>query len=95
MVSVFHQFHCLKTLRAGYALLATGKPLLDIHHIDHCFDYLRQAIQCSSDMSLEKAKVDLDGRRRITEGWGTAHRCKDWTEVQHVMADYRYKYSKL
>ncbi|KIN07699.1 hypothetical protein OIDMADRAFT_16278, partial [Oidiodendron maius Zn] len=27
----------------------------DSHHVDHCVDYLRQAIMCAGDTTLEKA----------------------------------------
>jgi hypothetical protein len=43
-------------------------------HVAHCFDYLRQGIQCGGDMSLEWA--NWGGPPRI-DGWGIKHRgCK-------------------
>jgi len=40
-------------------------------HVDYYFDYLRQAIVCAADLTMEKARVDPDGRRRAADGWGT------------------------
>ncbi|KAJ5976687.1 hypothetical protein N7501_000029 [Penicillium viridicatum] len=91
-VSVFHQLHCLRILREGYVALLGGKQRHDhiASHQDHCFDYLRQAIICSADLTLEKARVDEDGHRRATDGWGTEHRCKKWSEVEKVKLEYQW-----
>lgn len=62
-------------------------------HPDHCFDYLRQAIICSADLTLEKARVDDDGHRRATDGWGTEHNCKKWNKVEQVKLEYQSKYA--
>ena len=56
-VSAFHQLHCLGMIRSGYYAALQGKEPLahgetphddNQHdtHVGHCFDYLRQAIQC-------------------------------------------------
>lgn len=47
-------------------------------HIGHCFDYLRQAIQCAGDMTLETAIPNDDG---AVDGWGIEHQCRDWEEA--------------
>jgi len=55
---------------------------LDPDHVNHCFDYLRQAIMCSADMSLEKVKVDEYGNPKLAvRGWGTEHKCRNWETV--------------
>lgn len=48
-------------------------------HVEHCFDYIRQSIQCSGDMTME-------GRVETSEavdfnGWDKVHRCVDWDSV--------------
>lgn len=45
-------------------------------HVGHCFDYLRQGIKCSGDMSLEWPVVQdvLNG----IDGWGIPHVCRSW-----------------
>jgi hypothetical protein len=69
-VSMFHQFHCLQTIRQ--AIIDR-----DIYgHAQHCLTYLRNAILCSSDLTLEPqfepGKVD---------GLGVTHQCRNWTAV--------------
>jgi hypothetical protein len=45
-------------------------------HAGHCFDYLRQGIQCSGDMSLEHSR---DDEKPGVDGWGVKHsECKSW-----------------
>jgi Mycotoxin biosynthesis protein UstYa len=47
-------------------------------HMTHCFDYLRQTIQCGGDMAMEWPRTEPDGRRFAVDGWGIPHECKDW-----------------
>lgn len=56
-------------------------------HVDHCFDYLRQAIMCVGDISLEHSVVpDEFG----FNGWGTAHQCADWQTMWDIAIERRY-----
>lgn len=84
-----------KTVRTQFVSLVNGWSVDDplAYHADHCFDYLRQNIMCAADLTLEKARVDPDGLRRATDGWGTIHHCKDWDKVMETMIDYRFKYA--
>ncbi|KAK4444362.1 hypothetical protein QBC34DRAFT_498378 [Podospora aff. communis PSN243] len=90
-LSAFHQLHCLKSIRKHYVALQSNTPIVDSvdNHVDHCFDYLRQAIMCSADMTLEKARVDPDGHRRRVDGWGTMHKCRDWGRVREIVEERR------
>lgn len=59
-------------------------------HVDHCFDYLRQAIMCAGDLSLEHSVVpDEFG----FNGWGTAHQCADWDTMWDIAVKRRYEQS--
>ncbi|KAL8920390.1 MAG: hypothetical protein Q9208_006271 [Pyrenodesmia sp. 3 TL-2023] len=50
-------------------------------HTAHCFDYLRQALMCFGDMTLEGARVEEDGSREHVDGWGMEHQCRSWDSV--------------
>ena len=61
-----------------------GKPLdhdgvtFSPFHMDHCFNYLRQAIECFADSTVEWAKINERGQRRGIQGWGIPHdECRD------------------
>jgi hypothetical protein len=44
------------------------------HHSAHCFDYIRQAIMCAADTTLE-------GQTDAGPGWGSKHMCTDYDQV--------------
>lgn len=92
-VAMYHQIHCLGQLRKYTWLLADALILNDTEagemmkymlttsdgdkHLDHCFDYLRQSIQCAGDMTLEWPRTEASGARFVVEGWGIPHECKN------------------
>ncbi|KAL1601760.1 hypothetical protein SLS60_006675 [Paraconiothyrium brasiliense] len=48
-----------------------------LYHLDHCFEYLRQALICAADSNLEDLVVDDKGRAEAP-GWGTERVCRDF-----------------
>ena len=53
-------------------------------HVLHCFDFIRQALMCYGDMTLEPW-VDFDGvtlYSRGSSGWGTTHKCRNFEELK-------------
>jgi hypothetical protein len=92
--AVFHQMHCLGQVRrfSWMFLDAIDKnstqDMLNIkemfikmdhaEHMNHCFDYLRQTIQCGGDMAMEWPRTEPNGLRIAVDGWGIPHECKDW-----------------
>jgi len=55
-------------------------------HIYHCVDYLRQAIMCNGDTTLERGRV-VDGKvTRGVDGWGIQHECRDFDAI-YAFAD--------
>ena len=52
------------------------------HHWRHCFDYLRQALMCNADTTLEEMGMDHQGALGSVNGWGTEHVCKDWEAMK-------------
>lgn len=87
LVSLYHQFHCLDIIRVGYVVNRTHAA----EHIQHCLRYLRQALLCHADTTLE---VDIpqissdDGKLYHTaNGVGSVHRCRDWTVLRQFMLE--------
>lgn len=89
VLAVFHQMHCLYHMQAYMDVLAmqirAGNTTLDerkLIHNDHCFNYLRNAIMCTADTTLEGQieGEDWDGEAG-TDGTGAMHVCKNWDEV--------------
>lgn len=50
-------------------------------HEYHCIDYLRQAIMCSGDTTLDYAEMHDDGTRRGFSGANSTHQCRDWDTI--------------
>ncbi|KAM0795546.1 hypothetical protein BDR22DRAFT_894084 [Usnea florida] len=82
VISVFHQLHCLYTLRRAYYAISDGHEQLEdfdfgierAPHAAHCFEYLRQALMCSADSSVEPAGERVQGFL----GWGFKRQCRDY-----------------
>ncbi|KAF1736400.1 hypothetical protein CRV24_002007 [Beauveria bassiana] len=73
-ISMFHQIHCLVAIRT-----AIRTRTFNDQHLDHCLDYLRQAIMCTGDTTLEKVIKDDSGKTKPEiDGWGTVHECRSW-----------------
>ncbi|KAH8731656.1 hypothetical protein GQ44DRAFT_699072 [Phaeosphaeriaceae sp. PMI808] len=98
-MSMWHQLHCLDSIRIrlgkleGFIEAETephhGKRNAAVHesHVDHCFDYLRQAIMCAGDLSLEHSvRLNEPG----FDGWGTAHQCAAWDAMWDAAMERRY-----
>ncbi|KAK6420624.1 hypothetical protein LTR81_006359 [Elasticomyces elasticus] len=96
-ISVFHQLHCLANIRrhmfAMDAILDRNDRLeidslaLKPHddHVYHCFDYIRQALMCAGDMTIEWPRTETDGSRFAVDGWSITHECKDWSAIIEFM----------
>ncbi|THY84635.1 hypothetical protein D6C93_08472 [Aureobasidium pullulans] len=106
-VSLFHQLHCLGQLRKYYWLLVDGvksnstslKPMVEGllgpsgEHVSHCFDYLRQTLQCAGDMALEWPRKEEDGSRFAVDGWNIPHECRSWDHIVDYMKDNYFNLS--
>lgn len=92
-ISLFHQLHCLANIRIHlFTLLAAmdrnnTQEIYDLllkpkeAHVFHCFDYIRQALMCAGDMTIEWPRTEPDGRRFAVDGWGITHECKSWVSI--------------
>ncbi|KAJ6139791.1 hypothetical protein N7471_006277 [Penicillium samsonianum] len=58
-------------------------------HIEHCFNYVRHALQCYGDTTME-VPTDFNGQL-IFIGWNTTHQCRNF----EVIWDYTVNHSTL
>ncbi|KAJ6191949.1 hypothetical protein J3E72DRAFT_273885 [Bipolaris maydis] len=82
-VAMYHQLHCVG--REVYSdkahetnLNETEKMHMRYQHANHCFDYLRQAIMCYADTTLEGV-----------DELGLTHQCKRWDEFERWYHKYK------
>lgn len=98
--SLFHELHCLIHLRTyAFTLRASisqenPQEIFDMvlardeDHVYHCFDYIRQALMCAGDMTVEWPREEADGSRVAVDGWGIKHQCKDWVSLAAIPGQY-------
>ncbi|KAK0108216.1 hypothetical protein ONS95_003036 [Cadophora gregata] len=89
-VSMFHQLHCIAGLKWIFESAdntAVNKSseayIMKKEHMAHCFDFLRQAVMCAGDMTLEP--VDDEA----TDGWNVTHTCRDFKTIYDFAAERR------
>ncbi|KAF7906113.1 hypothetical protein EAF00_000392 [Botryotinia globosa] len=75
VLSGFHELHCVIYLRDTIKSLQAGKSVdKNLIHINHCYDTLRQAIQCRADdtplYTPYKSRLTGDGQFRLCRDWG-------------------------
>ncbi|KAJ3003733.1 hypothetical protein NUW54_g5155 [Trametes sanguinea] len=86
LISMVHQLHCLDVLRVAFVANRTGAP----QHVAHCLRYLRQAVLCHADATLEPDEPGVrDGRwEHAASGVGAVHRCRDWTALRRYLDEH-------
>lgn len=91
-LDVFHELHCLNTLRKyiyreSYPDMHTEDA--QIEHVDHCIDLLRQVLMCHADISLHTYGWRND-YRWPWPNFEIEHECRswdtlmDWAKEHHV-----------
>ncbi|KAF2030395.1 hypothetical protein EK21DRAFT_65519 [Setomelanomma holmii] len=88
-VAVFHQLHCLMHM-SGYIdklmMQIRNKDFRldegEIGHNDHCFNYLRNALMCCGDTTLEgQSQAKMFEHVAGTDGTGAVHVCRNYYEI--------------
>jgi len=94
--SMTHQLHCLYTILEAYNTLqlpiSARQPIKMPWHINHCFEYIRQAMMCAGDVALEGAATTFPAGeggedRGGSDGWDAKHVCKDYGQVKDYLED--------
>ncbi|KAH7369675.1 hypothetical protein BKA65DRAFT_544407 [Rhexocercosporidium sp. MPI-PUGE-AT-0058] len=94
-IEVFHQLHCLNRIRK----LFYNQTREDVHdeipemrepHTTHCFEYLRQVLQCHGDVGIMSLGWDAEGEA-YTAIFETERQCRnfemirEWTKEHQVL----------
>lgn len=61
------------------------KAVKNSHHVTHCFDFLRQCVECSADTNIEPVNWDLGG----VTGWGFERVCGDFDAVKKYAEEWK------
>lgn len=89
-VSMYHQLHCLNSLRYGLIRSKTGANATSaaLWHANHCYNYIRMGVLCGSDRTLEPRIVEelvCDDSRSTPPG--VPHVCRDWTQIHSFVGE--------
>ncbi|KAH8812248.1 hypothetical protein F5884DRAFT_305883 [Xylogone sp. PMI_703] len=92
-ISMFHQLHCLASLRQAIQQAREGKdPGVDWHdndHWPHCMDYLRNTILCWADSILERQFVLPNGTALpFIDGSRDMRQCGDKDGLVQMMRNH-------
>lgn len=65
-------------------------------HVEHCFEYLRQAIQCGGDLIIEGNSPIKVGKGHATSvtGWGVEHDCINFEKLREFQIEQEAKYNQ-
>ena len=99
-LDVFHQLHCLNSLRKlaypdVYKMdLTSGseEAAENIYHMEHCYEQLRQSLQCSSDIATiywewSEKKQKMFGNVKTTHTCKNFDKIRDWAVKHKAEAD--------
>ncbi|KAI0325173.1 hypothetical protein GY45DRAFT_1340294 [Cubamyces sp. BRFM 1775] len=88
LISMVHQLHCLDVLRVTFAANRTDAAAHE--HVTHCLRYLRQAVLCLADATLEPDEPGVrEGQwEHASSGVGAVHRCRDWTVLRQYLDEH-------
>lgn len=90
--SVTHQLHCLHSIVQTFNEMRAyphTPPSVGPWHMGHCFEYLRQAIMCAGDTTLEGQATTFPDGVDGSDGWDAMHVCKDYSQIFHYLEDNR------
>ncbi|KAH9909713.1 hypothetical protein F4778DRAFT_10344 [Xylariomycetidae sp. FL2044] len=78
LLEAYHMLHCLRIMRLTFWEAMDGKPFTyqPGPHVDHCFDAMRQYVQCNAD------NTPLYSFGDHTAGDGQLHKCKNWDQLR-------------
>ncbi|KAI0521561.1 hypothetical protein F5B22DRAFT_634470 [Xylaria bambusicola] len=92
IIGVFHQLHCLYTVRRAYYAAHAASIGQEFNragvreppHIAHCLDYLQQSLVCAADIGVEPFYAGGHYPDVMF-----ARRCRDFSEVQAWASEWR------
>jgi len=105
-LGVFHSLHCLNRIRQAfypdyYHIWENPRQPPRQMHLDHCIDYLRQSIQCHSDLTpmlwnlttVVDPETSEEGQKLILTADGQ-HTCRDFGRIREWAVERKVDWSK-
>ena len=86
-VSMFHALDCLDRIRRNVLERRENRDKPTSGDAHYCLDYIRQTIQCRSDIELEQVRSEYGGKS--VQPFVTHKNCKDWSKVYEKIGSLR------
>ncbi|KJZ74360.1 hypothetical protein HIM_06170 [Hirsutella minnesotensis 3608] len=90
-LDVFHELHCLDVLRKRIFKDDYPNDIeeeVQIKHIDHCIDLIRQVLMCHADIALHTFTWK-DDYRWPWPNFTVEHECRNWDSVMQWAREHR------
>ncbi|KAI1420871.1 hypothetical protein F5Y12DRAFT_719090 [Xylaria sp. FL1777] len=92
ILEVFHQLHCLNTIRQ-YTWVQAGKynnvpskfntsPAGQRMHVDHCIETIRLALMCSGDLTPVLVREAPQVAGGLKADFNAHHKCRDFEKIR-------------
>lgn len=77
--AMFHALSCLDTIRQGILVRKADPSVPTAPDVHLCLDYIRQTVQCRSDIQLEQVRSEYGGKS--VQPFVTHTNCRDWRQA--------------
>ncbi|THH01404.1 hypothetical protein EW145_g6924 [Phellinidium pouzarii] len=78
-LSMFHALECMDIIRQDVLRRKADRETPTTPEAHSCLDYVRQTIQCRSDMQLEQVRSEYGGKS--VQPFIAHNNCRDWSKV--------------
>ena len=83
-ISMFHALDCLDIVRRNVLFRQEHRDIPASQEAQFCLSYLKQMIQCRSDIQLEQVRSEYGGKS--VQPFMAHNNCRDWTRVYAEVA---------
>jgi hypothetical protein len=73
LLNDLHEMHSPHLRNHYLAAISDGSD----YQVEHCFEYLRQAVMCAADSNLEDAD-----KMNVATGWGIRRTCRNYDALR-------------
>ncbi|KZS89072.1 hypothetical protein SISNIDRAFT_497640 [Sistotremastrum niveocremeum HHB9708] len=96
-LDVFHQLHCLNTVRKAlwpqrysrHDTLSAPGAHTHVDHVDHCLNILREHIVCTANTTPNVFQWSED-KKMIFPHFDSVHVCRNWESITEWAANHKF-----
>ncbi|KAJ3564190.1 hypothetical protein NP233_g8452 [Leucocoprinus birnbaumii] len=89
LLDIFHQLHCLDTIRKAYYPQDYDEQIIVSSHVIHCINAIRQSLMCMVDVSKVSWVWD-EQTDALVESQSNFHTCRDFEKIKQWALENHY-----